>query len=216
MYGFPTQTEQETVDSMELVRQLFAAGVLSSAFWHRFVLTRHSGMYPRAAEYGAVVLPEPPSRFASNDVPHADPLGADHDRFDEVLPRALAAWMRGRDLDRPVTAWFDRPVPAPTEPPDRILRALAAPPPPMGDRLVWIGGDMLEDDGAIVLHSLAGPVRVAGRRAERDWLHAVVEAARPGQPPVARDAALGAFPGDWERFATRWDRVRAAGLLGIS
>jgi hypothetical protein len=30
MYGFPTETAQETVDSLEIVRQLFAAGLLDS------------------------------------------------------------------------------------------------------------------------------------------------------------------------------------------
>ena len=42
MYGFPTQTAQETIDSLEMVRQLFAAGVLQSAFWHQFAMTAHS------------------------------------------------------------------------------------------------------------------------------------------------------------------------------
>jgi hypothetical protein len=32
MYGYPTQTVQETVDSLEMVRQLFEAGVLQSGF----------------------------------------------------------------------------------------------------------------------------------------------------------------------------------------
>jgi hypothetical protein len=32
MYGYPTQTIQETVDSLEMVRQLFEVGVLQSDF----------------------------------------------------------------------------------------------------------------------------------------------------------------------------------------
>ncbi|HSB92959.1 MAG TPA: radical SAM protein, partial [Flavitalea sp.] len=39
MYGYPTQTIQETVDSLEMVRQLFEAGVLQSGFWHQFAMT---------------------------------------------------------------------------------------------------------------------------------------------------------------------------------
>src|SRR5690606_41040208 len=38
MYGFPTQTMQETIDSLEVVRQLFKKNYLSSAYWHRFAL----------------------------------------------------------------------------------------------------------------------------------------------------------------------------------
>jgi hypothetical protein len=32
MYGYPTQTIQETVDSLEMVRQLFEAGVFAVWF----------------------------------------------------------------------------------------------------------------------------------------------------------------------------------------
>lgn len=32
MYGFPTQNEQETIDSLEMVRQLFSTGILKSGF----------------------------------------------------------------------------------------------------------------------------------------------------------------------------------------
>ncbi len=42
MYGFPTQTAQETVDSLEIVRQLFDQGLIQSAFWHQFTATVHS------------------------------------------------------------------------------------------------------------------------------------------------------------------------------
>ncbi len=42
MYGFPTETEQETIDALERVRQLFAEGCIQSAFWHRFAATAHS------------------------------------------------------------------------------------------------------------------------------------------------------------------------------
>ena len=42
MYGFPTQSEQETIDSLEIVRQLFENKVIQSGFWHRFALTAHS------------------------------------------------------------------------------------------------------------------------------------------------------------------------------
>ncbi len=40
MYGFPTQTAQDTVDALEYVRQLFAAGCIQSGFFHRFYLHR--------------------------------------------------------------------------------------------------------------------------------------------------------------------------------
>ena len=41
MYGFPTQTLQDTVDALEYVRQLFENGCIHSGFFHRFVCTVH-------------------------------------------------------------------------------------------------------------------------------------------------------------------------------
>ncbi len=218
MYGFPTQTEEETVDSLEIVRQLFAAGVVSSAFWHRFVLTRHSGIARDPARFGVAVPVLAPELFATNDLPHLDPQGADHDRFDDVLPRALAAWMRGRELDRPAHAWFDGAVSPTREPPDRIARALpGADPgePEPAHRLVWLGGEVLDDDGALVLHTPDDTVRVKGREASLGWLAEVLDAAAPGKPALAWRDARAAFPGDWERFRGTFAKVRRAGLLGV-
>ncbi|MFM8552010.1 MAG: B12-binding domain-containing radical SAM protein [Nitrospiraceae bacterium] len=50
MYGLPGETIQETVESLERVRQLFAQGLIHSAFWHKFVATAHSpiGLAPEA------------------------------------------------------------------------------------------------------------------------------------------------------------------------
>jgi hypothetical protein len=45
IYGYWDEDEQEIVDSAEILRQFFAAGLLDSAFWHRFVLTRHSRLF---------------------------------------------------------------------------------------------------------------------------------------------------------------------------
>ncbi|MFW6365981.1 MAG: B12-binding domain-containing radical SAM protein, partial [Spirochaetota bacterium] len=39
MYAFPTETAAETVTALEIIRQLFAAGCIDSAYWHRFSLT---------------------------------------------------------------------------------------------------------------------------------------------------------------------------------
>ncbi|MDP2305419.1 MAG: B12-binding domain-containing radical SAM protein [Pseudomonadota bacterium] len=224
MYGFPTQTEEETVDSLEIVRQLFAADLLSSAFWHRFVLTRHSGIAVDPTRYG-VTIPPLSKRlskhlFAANDMLHVDATGADPDKYDAVLPRALKAWMRGRELDRPAHTWFDTHPGggsvAPTrEPPDRIAKALAAPAPEPGERLLWLGGEVLEDDGALLLHTRDDTTRVKARRDAMAWLAEVLDAATPGRPPLRWTDARAAFPGDWERFAPAFAKVRRAGLVGV-
>jgi hypothetical protein len=78
---------------------------------------------------------------------------------------------------------------------------------------VWLGGDVLESDGALVLHGIDGATRITGRRAVLDWLAEVVTATRPKAPAVSLEAIERAFPGDWERFAGTWRRVRGAGLV---
>ncbi len=79
MYGFPTQTVQDTVDALELVRQLFEAGCIQSGFFHRFACTVHSPVGRDPAAYGVSLLPLPPVSFAKNDVGFCDPTGVDHD-----------------------------------------------------------------------------------------------------------------------------------------
>ena len=110
MYGFPTETEQDTIDALERVRQLFAAGCIQSAYWHRFSATAHSpiGLNPDA--YGIELLPPPDIQFAHNDVNFRDPTGTDHDRLGSGLRKALYNYMHGIGLESDVREWFDAPV----------------------------------------------------------------------------------------------------------
>lgn len=212
MYGFPTETDQESIDAMEVVRQLFAAGLLDSAFWHRFVLTRHSGMALDPARWGMRVRPAPPA-FAQNDLEHDDPDGGDHDAFDGPLAASLSAWMRGEALDRPLGSWFARPMPSPAVPPGHIAAlAEAGAQEPASGRLVWVGGEVLEDDG-LVLHHADGVEHVRGPRRALGWLAEVIAAASPGAAPLTLEQARTAFPGDLARFSRGWAAARRAGLL---
>src|SRR5439155_12655349 len=99
MYGFPTETAQETIDSLERVRQLFAAGCLQSAFWHRFAATAHSPIGQAPQLFGIRLRPEPAVTFARNDLAFDDPTGTDHDLLGEGLRKALYNYMHGVGLD---------------------------------------------------------------------------------------------------------------------
>ena len=213
MYGFPTQSLQETVDAAEIVRQLFAAGLLDSGFWHRFVLTRHAPIAASPARYGVQLPPVPAGSFAANDLEHLDPSGCDPGPLDGPLSAALAAWMRGRELHRPVHLWFAPGTPPTTLGPGAVAAALSERP-ERGRRLVWLGGEPLRTDGALLLHRAGGAVAVPGDDDALDWLAEVLEAARPGAP-LDIGAARAAFPGDWAAFAASWALVRRAGLVQI-
>ena len=124
MYGFPTQTVQDTVDALEYVRQLFEHGCIQSGFFHRFACTVHSpvGMHPE--DYGVQLLPLPPVTFAKNDVGFIDPVGTDHDAMGAALNKALYNYMHGIGLDEDVRAWFGGRVPKTRVPRHFIERAL--------------------------------------------------------------------------------------------
>jgi hypothetical protein len=124
MYGFPTQTVQDTVDALEYVRQLFAEGCIQSGFFHRFACTVHSPVGLNPAEYGIKLKPLPPITFATNDVEFIDPTGVDHDRLGRALNKALYNYMHGIGLDEDVRAWFEGRVPKPRVPRNFIARAL--------------------------------------------------------------------------------------------
>lgn len=126
MYGFPTQTVQDTVDALEYVRQLFAAGCIQSGFFHRFTCTVHSPVGRDPAAYGVELVALPAGRFARNDITFIDPANVDHDALGTVLAKALYNYMHGIGLERDVREWFDAKVPRTTVPRRFVERALAA------------------------------------------------------------------------------------------
>jgi len=142
MYGFPTQTAQETIDSLEMVRQMFKAGILQSGFWHQFAMTAHSPVGLAPEKFGVKAIINGTPTFANNDVVHTDPGGADHDSFSEGLKKSLLNYMHGIGLDEPLYKWFEIKVPRTTIASDYIANALeqeafhAAKP---ESKIVWLG-----------------------------------------------------------------------------
>ena len=124
MYGFPTQTVHDTVDALEYVRQLFAAGCIQSGFFHRFACTVHSPVGMNPQEYGVRLVPLPAVSFARNDVGFIDPSGVDHDSLGRALNKALYNYMHGIGLETDVREWFDERVPRPRVARHFIARAL--------------------------------------------------------------------------------------------
>ncbi|MRX68205.1 radical SAM protein [Flavobacterium resistens] len=143
MYGYPTQTIQETVDSLEMVRQLFEAGVLQSGFWHQFALTAHSpvGLYPE--KFGVTKKTETIGTFANNDIDYTDSTGINHDKFSFGLKKSLFNFMHGICFDYELQDWFDFKIPKTKIHPDFIFNALEE----QNDfntkpnaKVVWLGG----------------------------------------------------------------------------
>ena len=142
MYGYPTQTIQETVDSLEMVRQLFDLGIIQSGFWHQFAMTAHSPVGLNPEEFG--VIPQHNEiTFANNDIHFKDKTGIDHDKFSYGLKKSLFNYMHGICFDYELQEWFDFKIPNTTIIQDYIVSCLeketnlSIKP---SSKIVWIGG----------------------------------------------------------------------------
>lgn len=141
MYGFPTQTDQETIDSLEMVRQLFQSGVLQSAFWHQFTMTAHSpvGLNPQKFK---VINKTETGNFANNDLEHIDETGAHHEKYGFGLKKSLFNYMQMHCIDDPLQKWFDFKIPSTTVDKNYISAILNETdwhPFKPGQKLIWLG-----------------------------------------------------------------------------
>ncbi len=150
MYGFPSQTVQETVDSLEMIRQLFELDLIQSGFWHQFALTAHSGVGKNPQEFGLTTYKKE-ILFADNDVEFVDSTGIDHTKFSFGLKKSLFNFMHGTGFELPLQEWFEFKIPKTTISPDYITKCVKS-----SDRLsakptakiIWIG-----DLPKIIYHS---------------------------------------------------------------
>ncbi len=189
MYGYPTQTEQETIDSLEMVRQLFELGIVQSGFWHQFALTAHSpvGMNPEV--YG--VLPEQETiSFAHNDIQFKDKTGINHDKFSFGLKKSLFNFMHGIGFEIPVNEWFDFKVPPTTIRADYIedsINSETLANAKASSKPLWLGGVPLTSNYSIskngkaiemtqwILHLKDGVIEINLETQKSDWLMKQIE-----------------------------------------
>nr|WP_315173823.1 B12-binding domain-containing radical SAM protein [uncultured Flavobacterium sp.] len=190
MYGYPTQTVQETIDSLEMVRQLFEVGILQSGFWHQFAMTAHSpvGMYPE--QFGVVKETEAIGTFANNDINYIDSTGIDHDKFSFGLKKSLFNFMHGICFDYELQDWFEFKIPKTKITPDFIFDALQE----AEDfntkataKIVWLGGKPLTEyftkskKGnswemmALTFHDKKESFTVQMNKSEGEWLVAILQ-----------------------------------------
>ncbi|MCJ8153456.1 radical SAM protein [Chryseobacterium sp. SSA4.19] len=119
MYGYPTQTIQETIDSLEMVRQMFEMGILQSGFWHQFAMTAHSPVGLNPEEFGVIPMKQE-ILFANNDIDFTDTTGIDHSQFSFGLKKSLFNYMHGINFEIPLQEWFDFKIPKTAVHPDYI------------------------------------------------------------------------------------------------
>lgn len=225
MYGLPTETLQESVDAAEVVRQMFRAELIGSAFWHRYAMTVHSrsGLHPE--EFGVRRKDRLPNPFANNEVAFAENRGYSLDMVGEGLNLSLANWLVGAGLDKPVHKWFASKVPATTVIPSLITDHLIKPDACRiyndSARIVWVGGSPELTEEGILIHTPSTTKEVRLGPDESEFMYAVLNQTSD----LAEHYTFEDIRTLWEEHfdtpfiefysSKKWDVVRKLGLLQI-
>ena len=235
MYGYPTQTVQETVDSLEMVRQMFELGILQSGFWHQFAMTAHSpvGLFPE--EFG--VIPEiNPITFANNDIQFKDKTGINHDKFSFGLKKSLFNFMHGICFEYKLQDWFDFKIPTTAIPSDYIVSCLeredSLETKPSA-KIIWIGGTPITDTYTkskkgnswemmkLTFHDKRETVEISLEKDKAEWLVNALELLSVSNEKTTTFSQLKiSFENQYEDFELFWyskpiKTLREYGLLVI-
>tara|TARA_R110002051_G_scaffold137970_3_gene210715 strand:- start:4573 stop:6753 length:2181 start_codon:yes stop_codon:yes gene_type:complete len=226
MYGYPTQTVQETIDSLEMVRQLFELGIIQSGFWHQFALTAHSpvGLHPE--EYG--VIPDLKSiSFANNDIDFKDKTGVDHSKFSFGLKKSLFNFMHGIGFDMTLQEWFDFKIPSTTIAPDYLYNCLQQ------DlllniktsaKIVWLGlqpeakerikkkKGITWEQLELCFHTTTDIYSATVDKEKGEWLIANLEKMKPQNKPITFGQLKSDFEMQFNDFELFWYSKQIVGL----
>jgi len=230
MYGFPSETTQETMDSLERVRQLMEADLIQSAFWHRFTTTAHSPIGLKPASHGLRILGPEFEGFAHNDLRHHDRVGATPEWIGEGLRRSMLNFLEGRGFEMDVRGWFEHSTPKPKVAASWVKRLLKTSPTiddsKLERRFVWLGETLvLESVGQKIKFALSGlngrcAITLANKEAK--WLENLVRQSTPNNLPSQSYPLLrsipSTFPSGREGFehfikTASWRAIRSSGLL---
>jgi hypothetical protein len=235
MYGFPTQTAQETIDSLEMVRQMFQAGILQSAFWHQFAMTAHSPVGLEPEKFNVKKANEVDISFADNDVAHIDLTGTDHESFSFGLKKSLLNYMHGVGLEEPLHKWFEMKVPRTSINPKFIVDALESPElntiQPTA-KIIFIGNlPSLEiitkskkgnhwEMASLTFETKSNTINIKLDKAQGEWLYALVKKLKDKSVTTMKMVMEDYEQAGLEDFELLWDnkpvnQLYKAGLLKV-
>ena len=234
MYGYPTQTIQETIDSLEFVRQLFELGIIQSGFWHQFALTAHSpvGLNPEA--FGVIPI-QKEVLFAENDVEFEDKTGIDHGQFSFGLRKSLFNFMHGIGFEFPLQYWFEQDIPRSTVQKNLIRKSIKKATPETDSsrlKLIWLGGEVelspllakqkkKNELVTLTFHNTDSVAEITLPNELATWLLNSLDAARPAHKKRMTLAQFqAAFETEFTGFDDFWNSeemedVKMCGLLMV-
>ncbi len=230
MYGFPSQTMQETIDSLEMVRQMFELGIIQSGFWHQFALTAHSPVGKNPDKFGIVANDEI-NPFANNSIDFVDKTGINHEKFSFGLKKSLYNFMYGTCFDFPLQDWFDFKIPKTSIKSDYILRCVEEeeyqPEKPM-NKIIWLGETPIyelkkskkKEKIKIIFHSKLDIFEVTIDKETGLWLMKILEKLSHGKQTITYAELKSDFEKHFDDFEIFWysktiDTLRESELLLI-
>ena len=219
MYGYPTQTEQETIDSLEMVRQLFELGIIQSGFWHQFALTAHSPIGMKPEDYGIVPRLKDIS-FANNDIDFVDQTGIDHAKFNFGLKKSLFNFMHGIGFEMPLQSWFEFKIPKTKIHPDFIYDCLENEPQFLAKpsaKILWLGNTPIVrsvtktkrgnswESLEFTFHKNTDTIQISLEKEVGEWLQTILPTLTPNQEKTTTFAQLKAdFETKFDDFEIFW------------
>lgn len=224
MYGLPTQTLQESIDSLEVVRQMFRAELITSAFWHRFAMTVHSPIGREPEKFGARRKNDHVNTFANNEIYFPEDRGYNINLVGDALREALDNYMDGAELTLPAHKWFAGKAPQTTVEPTLITDQLIKPDQSRifapEARLVWIGGQVRLSDEGLVVAALSED-KTFRFGADSAFMAELAQLCSDLNRRVTLSEVAEIYArGSAEPFSTlyhskRWDKMRETGLLQL-
>ncbi|MBN2790639.1 MAG: radical SAM protein [Candidatus Delongbacteria bacterium] len=156
IYGFPGESEQELINSAESLRQMFKAGIVDSAYWHRFSLTCHSDVFRHKDNYNIKVINNKVNPFANNEIGYIDIANNRIDNYSSGLKKATYNFMLSSCLDYDIRSWFEFKTPNPTLKTNTIENILSnyGIEVSIKKRLLWLGGEVIFKDSILSVEGL--------------------------------------------------------------
>lgn len=226
MYGFPTQTLQESIDSLEVVRQMFQADLIDSAFWHRFSMTEHSETGHNPDKFRIERVDKKLNPFANNLVEFNEKRDYDIDMVGDGLNHSLINYMVGAGVDRRVDRWFDEKVPRTTVENTLITDHLIKPDASRlyneQAQLVWIGASQpMKTKQGVMFDTSLDRYEIRFESTDADFIVELIENCSNLDDKVTLLDAKRLFKKHSDKsflnfyHSKRWDEIREFGLLQL-
>ena len=223
IYGFPGESEQELVNSVEASRQMFEAKIVDSAYWHRFSLTCHSDVYKNKENYKISILNDKINPFANNDVRYIDLENKNIDNYSLGLKKATYNFMLNSCLDNDIKSWFEFKAPKPTlkrNTVENILNNYSIEV-SMKKRLLWLGYEVDFKKGILSVNGINGLVEFELPDVLGNWLEKIISSANINNDKFTLSDAENIFPKDMDISFIDilnnelWEDLNIAGLILI-